>query len=139
MIPKIINGNRIFDNRGSVQFNNDLKFNKIKRFYLVHNYSKNFVRAWHGHKVEAKFIFCIRGMAKISAVKIVNFNKPSKKSKVFSWKLNSEVPNVIYIPPGYANGSKSLTKDMKLIVLSTTTLKKSLNDDFRFPKEFWRI
>ena len=41
-------------------------------------------------------------MAKISAVKIVNFNKPSKKSKVFSWKVNSEVPNVIYIPPGYA-------------------------------------
>ena len=34
---------------------------------------------------------------------------------------------------------KALTKDMKLIVLSTTTLKKSLKDDFRFPKEFWRI
>lgn len=139
MVPKLFKGGISKDFRGSVSFNNNLILKKIKRFYIVENKKKNFVRAWHGHKVEAKFIFCIRGKAKISAVKIVNFNKPSKKSKVLSWKLNSEVPNVIYIPPGYANGSKSLTKDMKLIVLSTTTLKKSLNDDFRFPKEFWRI
>ena len=112
---------------------------KIKRFYLVENKQKNFIRAWHGHKVEAKYIFCIRGKAKISAVKINNFKKPSKKSKVYSWILDSKTPNVVYVPPGYANGSKSLTKDMKLVVLSTTKLNKSLKDDYRFPKEYWKI
>ena len=47
MDPKIISGNRIFDNRGSLIFNNNLKFDNIKRFYIVHNYSKNFI--WKKH------------------------------------------------------------------------------------------
>lgn len=139
MKPKFFHGGISSDHRGSVSFNNNLVLNKIKRFYLVENKLKNFIRAWHGHKVEAKYIFCIRGKAKISAVKINNFKKPSKKNKVYSWILDSKTPDVVYVPPGYANGSKSLTKDMKLMVLSTTKLNKSLKDDYRFPKEYWKI
>ncbi len=139
MRPKFFKGGISCDHRGCVSFNNNLILNKIKRFYLVENKKKNFIRAWHGHKIEAKYIFCIRGKAKISAVKINNFKKPLKKSKVYSWILDSKIPDVIYIPPGYANGSKSLTKDMKLMVFSTTLLTKSLNDDYRFPKEYWKI
>jgi WxcM-like, C-terminal. len=48
MIPKIISGGKVYDNRGSLRFSNKLIFKKIKRFYIVHNYSKNFIRAWHG-------------------------------------------------------------------------------------------
>ena len=82
---------------------------------------------------------CIGGNAKISAVKINNFKKPSKKSKVYNWVLDSKIPSVVYIPPGYANGSKSIKKNMKLLILSTSTLKQSLNDDYRFPEKFWKI
>lgn len=139
MIPKYFKGGISIDARGSVSYNNKLILKKIKRFYFVQNKKKSFVRAWHGHKIEAKYILCINGRAKISAVKIKNFKKPSKKSKVFSWILDSKVPSTVYIPPGFANGSKSLTKNMKLLVLSTTLLEKSLNDDYRFPKNFWRI
>ena len=139
MRPKIFKGGISSDHRGTVSFNNSLILSKIKRFYLVENFKKNFTRAWHGHKIEAKYILCIRGKAKISAVKISNFKNPSKKSKVYSWTLDGKIPNVVYVPPGYANGSKSLTKDMKLMVLSTTLLKKSLKDDYRFPKEYWSI
>ena len=48
MEPKIITGNRIFDKRGSVRFNNNLIFKNIKRFYTVHNYQKKFYKsmAW---------------------------------------------------------------------------------------------
>ena len=139
MDPKIISGNRIFDNRGSLIFNNNLKFDDIKRFYIVKNNKINFIRAWHGHKIEAKYILCISGKAKISAVKIKNFKKPSKNSKVYNWILDSNIPNVVYVPPGYANGSKSISKDMKLLIFSTSTLKQSLKDDFRFPNNFWKI
>tara|TARA_B100000989_G_scaffold81467_1_gene58155 strand:- start:4465 stop:4884 length:420 start_codon:yes stop_codon:yes gene_type:complete len=139
MIPKYFKGGVSFDTRGSVSYNNNLNLKKIKRFYFVQNNRKNFVRAWHGHKIEAKYILCISGKAKISAVLIKNFKKPSKKNKVFSWNLDSSIPSVIFIPPGYANGSKSLTKDMKLLILSTTTLEKSLKDDYRFPSSFWKI
>ena len=84
-------------------------------------------------------MMCINGKAQIAAVKINNFNKPSKKSKVHKWTINSKKPDVIYIPPGYANGTKSITKDMKILVLSTSSLKSSLRDDFRFKKDFWKI
>ena len=139
MKPKLIKGGISKDHRGSVSFNNDLDLKKIKRFYLVQNKKKNYIRAWHGHKIEAKFILCMQGKARISAVKIKNFKKPSSKAKPYSWIIDNKVPDVVYIPPGYANGSKSLTKDMKLMVLSTTSLEKSLNDDYRFPKNFWKI
>jgi len=140
MKPKLFKGGISTDKRGSVSYNNNLILKqKIKRFYLVQNIKKNFVRAWHGHKLEAKYILCISGKAKISAVKIKNFKVPSKKSKVFSWILDSKIPNVIYVPPGYANGSKSISKDMKLLIFSTSTLKQHLKDDFRFSEKFWKI
>ena len=116
-----------------------MELKKVKRFYIVENNKKNFVRAWHGHKVEAKYMMCINGTAKIAAVKINNFKKPSKKSKVYRWTINSKNPDVIYIPAGYANGTKSISKDMKILVLSTTSLKSSLKDDYRFNKSFWKI
>ena len=80
MEPKIVIGNRIFDNRGSVRFNNNLVFKNVKRFYTVHNYEKNFIRAWHGHFKEEKFIGCIKGTFQISAVKI-DKKKRSKQKK----------------------------------------------------------
>ena len=79
MEPKLISGKRLFDDRGSVRFNNNLNFKRIKRFYTVHNYSKNFIRAWHGHMYEEKFIGCIKGTFQISAVKIDNLKNQKKK------------------------------------------------------------
>ena len=44
-----------------LSYNNSLELKKIKRFYIVQNKKNNFVRAWHGHKLEAKYIMCIKG------------------------------------------------------------------------------
>ena len=82
---------------------------------------------------------CLEGKAKIAAVKINNFHKPSKKSKPYYFNLDSKRPNIVYIPPGYANGSKSISKNMKLYILSTTTLQTSLKDDYRFPASYWKL
>ena len=139
MKAKLFIGGISRDYRGSVSFNNKLDLKKVRRFYIVQNKRKNYVRAWHGHKKEAKFMLCVRGKAKISAVKINNFKKPSKKTKTLNWILEEKIPSVVYIPAGYANGTKSLSKDMKLIVFSTTSLQKSLKDDYRFPRNFWKI
>ena len=130
MIPKIIEGNRIFDNRGSVQFNNDLKFQKIKRFYVVHNYSKNFVRAWHGHLKEEKYISCTKGTFQKSAVQLDNIKKPGKKNKIFSFILNENDNKFVHIPKGYANGTMSFEDNSKLLIFSTSDLNESINDDY---------
>ncbi len=137
--PIIFEGGISFDKRGSVSYNNNLQLSKVKRFYIVQNKKNNFVRAWHGHKVEAKYILCIKGKVKVSAVRIKDFKKPKKNSKVYSWIIDERKPSVIYIPPGFANGTKSLVKGTKIFVLSTSSLKASLKDDFRFEENFWKI
>ena len=68
MEPKLINGNRIFDNRGSLRFSNEMSFKKIKRFYTVHKNTKNFISAWHGYLNEEIYICCIYVTFQISVV-----------------------------------------------------------------------
>lgn len=137
MVPKIVTGNRIFDNRGSVRFNNNLSFKGIKRFYTVHNYQKNFIRAWHGHVHEEKFIGCIRGTFQISAVKLDKVDKPNKKNKIFSYILNQSDNDFVHIPKGFANGSMSLEENSELLIFSTSSIKESLKDDYRYDSKYW--
>lgn len=137
MVPKLILGNRKFDNRGSVRFSNDLNFKTIKRFYTVHNYTKNFIRAWHGHMNEEKYIGCINGTFQISAVKIDNLKKPSKKNKIYNFVLNKSDSNFVHIPKGYANGSMSLEENSELLIFSTSSISESLKDDLRFDVNYW--
>ena len=137
MEPKLINGSRVYDNRGSLRFSNELQFKGIKRFYIVHNYNKNFIRAWHGHLKEEKFIGCIKGTFQISAVKINNVKRPNKKNKIFNFFLNQSNNNLVHIPNGYANGSMSLEENSELLIFSTSSLKDSLKDDFRYKADYW--
>ncbi len=137
MEPKLINGSRVYDNRGSLRFSNELQFKGIKRFYIVHNYNKNFIRAWHGHLKEEKFIGCIKGTFQISAVKINNVKRPNKKNKIFNFFLNQSNNNFVHIPKGYANGSMSLEENSELLIFSTSSLKDSLKDDFRYKADYW--
>ncbi len=137
MKPKLIKGNRIFDNRGSLRFSNDLNFKNIKRFYIVHNYSKNFIRAWHGHLNEQKYIGCVKGTFQISAVKIDNVKKPNKKNKIYNFVLNMSDSNFVFIPKGFANGSMSFEDNSELLIFSTSSISESLKDDIRFDANYW--
>ena len=137
MDPKLIDGNRIYDNRGSLRFSNNLSFEKIKRFYMVHNYTRNFIRAWHGHINEEKYIGCIKGTFQVSAVKINNIKKPNKKNKIHNFFLNESNNNFVHIPKGFANGSMSLEDNSELLIFSTSSIKESLNDDIRYDSQYW--
>ena len=137
MKPKIIKGDRIYDNRGSLRFSNDLKFKNIKRFYIVHNYNKNFIRAWHGHLKEEKYITCIKGTFQVSAVKINHHKNPSRTNKVYNYFLNSDDNNFLYIPKKYANGSMSLQSNSELLIFSTSTLQESIKYDIRYASDYW--
>lgn len=137
--PKTISGGYFKDKRGIVYFNNNFKFKNIKRFYIVQNHKKDFIRAWHGHLKEEKYIFCVQGKATIGAVKISNIKNPSKKKKPLFFELDSSKPDIIFIPAGYANASKSLDRKMKLVIFSNLTLKQSIRDDYRYPEDYWKF
>ena len=137
MIPKLIKGDRLYDNRGSLRFSNNLNFKKIKRFYIVHNYDINFIRAWHGHLQEEKYITCIKGTFQVSAVKISKVRNPNKKTKINNFTLNQSDNDFLYIPKGYANGSMSLELNSELLIFSTLSLKESMRDDYRYDYNYW--
>ncbi len=137
--PYLFKGDVVEDERGKVSFVNGFSFPKIRRFYVVVNRRVGMVRAWHGHKHEAKYVFVVSGSAKVGVVRIDDWKHPSKRIKVHAFLLSAEKPEILYIPKGHVNGFKSLTKDAKLIFFSTKTLEQSKNDDIRFEPKYWDI
>ena len=59
--PTLVKGGVAFDDRGSVSFVNDFDLAPVRRFYVVRNHEPGFVRAWHAHREEAKFITAVEG------------------------------------------------------------------------------
>ncbi len=132
-----IPGGKAFDDRGSLTFINDLDLTQFKRFYIVENHSRGFIRAWHGHKKEAKAVVVVSGAALVAAVKVDNWDSPSKNLKVERIVLSAEKPGALLIPAGYANGFMTLTESAKVLFFSTSSLEESAGDDFRFDARLW--
>jgi len=137
--PHILQGGLAVDDRGETAFVNEFNFESVKRFYVVSNHGAEFVRAWHAHKHEAKYVMAVSGAAVVGAVRIDDWKKPSQDLPVDKYVLSSRRPQVLYIPPGYANGFMSLTSDLKLMYFSTSTLEESTADDIRYDARYWDI
>ena len=125
-------GGLFADDRGYLRFVNDFDLTDVKRFYQVENHSKNYIRAWHGHQKEGKYVYVSKGSALIGAVDM-------KTEEIFKTTLTSQSPSVLYIPPGYANGFKTLEDNTILMFFSTSTLEESKGDDVRFDYDKWNI
>jgi len=131
-LTKLINGGVSVDDRGSVRFVNDFNFEGVKRFYQVENHSRGFIRAWHGHKKEGKYVYVVNGSALVGVVNM-------ETEEITKFVLSSQTPKVLWIPPGYFNGFKSLEENTKIIFFSTSTLEESLGDDIREDHDKWNI
>ena len=118
----------------NVSFNNDFDFNGIKRFYMVENHNEGFIRAWHGHIKESKYVCVISGAALIGAVSL-----SEKSSKPHKFTLDSSSLDILYIPKGYANGFMNLKNNTKIIFFSDSTIEETVDDDIRFDYDKWNI
>lgn len=138
-VPKKYEGSKAIDDRGSLSFING--FNpfeeSIKRFYIVKNHRSGFVRAWHAHEFEKKWVTVTNGAAIIGVVKIDNWVNPNKNADVQRFVLSGDKPEILYIPNGYANGFMPLTDDTKLMFFSDKLVEESVEDDYRFPAHYW--
>ena len=139
MIPKIIQGGNFSDHRGTISYVNDFSFAEIERFYIISNSYENPIRAWQGHKLDAKNFYCIAGSFKIHFVKIDNWDNPSKNLIVETIYVSELESKVVHIPAGYANAIESLETNSKLISFSTLPLANVKGDDVRYPSDYWRI
>ena len=134
---EFVEGGIAIDDRGQIQFCNGFDLKSIRRFYIVSNHQPQFIRAWHAHKKESKYVLVITGAALVAAVKIDNWEKPDKKAPVQRFVLSQKKMGVLKIPAGFANGFKTLTGDTKVMFFSTATLEESLKDDYRFEANYW--
>ncbi len=135
--PVLIEGGIAIDDRGRLIFVNDFDFKGVKRFYMIENLSTDVIRAFHGHRKDAKYILVISGSAIVAAVEMNDCRHPNKNNKVYRFVLSSRKPCILYIPSSYANGFKALEQNTKIIFFSTSSLEESENDDFRFPYDYW--
>ena len=139
--PTLLPGGLVVDDRGTVVFVNefDPAEHGIRRCYTVSNHAVGYVRAWHYHRFEGKYVMAISGSAIVAAVKIDDWEKPSAQAPVSRFVLSDRTPGVLAIPPGYANGFKTLEPGTRLLFMSTATLEESRADDIRYPARHWNI
>jgi dTDP-4-dehydrorhamnose 3,5-epimerase len=137
--PVLFTGDVAVDDRGQVSFVNDFDFAGVKRYYAVRNHRQGFIRAWHAHRREAKYVTVVAGAALVGAVAIDNWEQPSRDLPITRHVLSAGKPSVLYIPAGYANGFMSLTPDAHLVFFSTASLEESRADDTRYDARYWDI
>lgn len=131
-----IKGNIHTDERGSLQFFNDLDLSEVVRLYEIIP-KIGVVRAWQGHKSEKKWLYCSQGSFVLNLVAVDNFEKPSVSLRPEKKVLRASQPEIVCVPEGYANGFIALEKYSKLVVFSNYNLTQSKQDDYRFKSDFW--
>lgn len=138
-VPSLMQGGLAVDDRGFVAFVNEFDFAGIKRFYVVTNHRPGYVRAWHAHRRETKYVTVLQGAAIVGAVRIDDWDAPSREAPVHRFVLSSAKPSMLLIPAGFANGFMTLTHDAKLVFFSTRSLEESINDDVRYDARYWDV
>ena len=139
MTPQLIEGGNFSDHRGTLSYVNDFSFKDIERFYIISNSDTHPLRAWQGHKLDAKNFYCLSGSFRIHYVKIDNWKNPSKDLAIETVTLSASESKMLHIPAGYANAIESLGPDSKLISFSTLPLSNVSEDDVRYDANYWML
>ncbi|AXT18579.1 hypothetical protein D7030_06955 [Flavobacteriaceae bacterium AU392] len=135
--PELIVGGNYVDERGRLDFINDLDMSLIKRVYFTTHFDTNVVRAWQGHKIESRWFICVKGNFTVKLIAIDDWENPSKDLKTSNYILSANKPAVLYIPSGYVNGFKALEQNSKLMIMSDYGLNEIENDQVRFDQNKW--
>lgn len=129
---EIIQGEVGIDNRGTVRFVNDFNFPGVKRFYQVENYERGFIRAWHGHKKETKYVYVAKGSIMLGVISMDVIQRTTH-----TIILNSIGPRICKISPNNYNGFKTLEEGTIVFFFSDTTIEEAADDDFRYPADYF--
>jgi len=117
------------DNIGSKKIINVHRPNNIKRTYIVQNWKAGTIRAWHGHMKGWTGLHVFKGAAKIVSRDITESTLPGLIKHEFI--LSDRNLGIVWVPPGWYNGSMSLEDDTRILVYSTLSFAEVKNDDIR--------
>lgn len=139
MAVEVIQGEIFQDHRGKIASLNNFCYDEIKRSYFITHPDVAVIRGWHGHKLERKWFYCIKGEFTLALVKIDNWSTPSPDLVPEVFHLTDTDSKIICAPVGYASCIKAEETDSVLMVLSDKTMEEamSLNDSYRFPADYF--
>ena len=137
MKATLTSGDSFKDYRGILRYVNEINPGYFRRFYIITHPDIKIVRAWQGHKIEEKAFYVISGSFTLAVVQPVDFNEPSDNEIPEFFKLTEENSQFLRVPGGSFTGIKALSKNATLLVLSTLTVDKSKEDDYRQPSGRW--
>lgn len=137
MPPELVSGGVAVDDRGRLGYVEGVCMDGVRRLYVVSNHRSGHVRAWHGHKNETKLVMVVAGAAIVAAVEVDDWEHPSRDLEVHRWVLSEDRLAVLRIPPGWANGFRTLTPGARVMFWSSSTLEESSSDDFRWHARYW--
>ena len=108
---------------------------KARRIYIVKNWDKTTVRAFHKNFSETKYFFVLSGAVKFHLVD----GRPSsptyrQQDKII---LSAEKPMALIVPAEVHNGWKGLTDDAMLLGIADTTMAE--HKDERVPHDSFEV
>tara|TARA_R100000657_G_C4681024_1_gene129617 strand:- start:809 stop:1213 length:405 start_codon:yes stop_codon:yes gene_type:complete len=103
------------------------QFDKLNgQINISHVNSTNHVVAWHKHKKQIDYWFCVKGSFKVGLA------IPDGDSYTIKWEyLSDKNPRVIEIPPGVYHGYKALQPES--IMLYYLTERYDPSDEWKAP------
>lgn len=124
------------DDRGyliEILRSSDDYFTKFGQVYLVGNFARGVIRAFHKHNVLWDFFFISHGAAKFIFVDDRE-NSPTYK-EVNTFVVSSRNPSLLVVPPGVYHGWMSLEDDTQLISTASEVYNRESPDEVRVPPD----
>ncbi len=135
-LPQLLKGQCHHDERGVLSYNNSFDLTNAKRIYQIAGMSPLDVRAWQGHQVEKRWMYCAKGEFVIELIKIDNWKLPSKNIVKEKFVLSSSAMDVLYVPAGYASSLQCIENNSVLVLMSNYFLGE-INDEYRWDKDYF--
>jgi len=148
LLPGVILAKRRvnIDDRGSlvsiIRADEDFAIDRLEEVYIIHNRSRNVIRAFHGHRELIDWFSIIKGSAKfilIDARKTINNKKNDFLGNINEVVLSDAHIATLTVPPGVFHGWMSLEDHTILASVANRVYQHAAPDEFRIPPDSFNI
>jgi dTDP-4-dehydrorhamnose 3,5-epimerase-like enzyme len=131
--PRLINGGKHSDERGTLCFINEFDMAQVHRMYTISHPNTNIIRGWRGHKIEQRWFMATKGTFKVKLIKIDDWTCPNTNLPQAIFILKATEFAVLHVPKGYASSLQAEEKNAELIVFADCKIDEAGTDNYLFP------
>jgi len=112
-------------------------FTKFGQVYLVGNFARGVIRAFHKHSILWDFFFISHGTAKF----ILRDDRPDSPTykEIDTFVVSSKNPSLLVVPPGVYHGWMSLEDDTQMISTASEVYNRENPDEVRVPADSFGV